>query len=343
MQLVSTSQFQSFTNQIFMKYYLDKIFSITNENDFEALALEAFRYQITNSEVYSDYVNYLNINTKEIDSIYKIPFLPVEFFKSKTIIAGNRTPEIEFTSSGTSGGASSHKVADVSVYERNFRYCFNYFYGNPQQYTILALLPSYLERSGSSLIYMTQKLIEDSNKIKSAFFLNNTKELYETLLTLDKMGERTLLLGVSFALIDFFETYRMSLKHCTIMETGGMKGRKQEIVRKELHDFLCERSGLNSIHSEYGMTELLSQAYSFGEGIFRTPPQMRVLIRDTNDPFEYELTGKSGGVNVIDLANIYSCPFIETKDLGRKLSDGSFEILGRFDNSDIRGCNLMYV
>ncbi len=327
-----------------MKRFTDKIFNIQTECDFDELALQAFDFQMENNPIYAEYVSHLNILPKRVSSVEKIPCLPIEFFKKKNIITKNLRPELIFTSSGTSGmQTSKHLVASPELYEQSFQHCFRTFYGEPSEYVFLALLPSYLERKGSSLVYMVERLIEDSHNPKSNFFLHNMNELAEVLQKLEDEGKKSILLGVSFALIDFFEAHDFQLKNTIIMETGGMKGRKEEMVREELHDFLCKRSGVSTIHSEYGMTELLSQAYSDGHGIFRTPKHMRILIRDTNDPFERLPNGKTGGVNVIDLANIYSCPFVETMDLGKKHSTNMFEILGRFDNSDVRGCNLMVV
>ncbi len=327
-----------------MKHYINNIFKIKSDADFEKLSLQAFHYQHKSNPVYRKYCDYLNIDSSKVQSIRDIPFLPVEFFKSQNIITENKKAEVVFTSSGTTGMQTSrHLVADTQLYDRSFMFCFNYFYHSIKNYVILALLPSYLERSGSSLIYMTEKLIAASEQKESAFFLHNTQELYNILQQLEMQKRPVILLGVSFALLDFFEEFEMQLNHTVIMETGGMKGRKKEIIRSELHEFICRRAGVDAVHSEYGMTELLSQAYSKGNSIFRTPPQMRILIRDTNDPFSYLPAGKTGGVNIIDLANIYSCPFIETKDLGKTHPDRQFEILGRFDNSDIRGCNLMVI
>ena len=236
---------------------------------------------------------------------------------------------------------SKHLVTDLNVYEESYLKGFEHFYGNIEDYTILALLPSYLERDGSSLIYMVDDLIKKSKKSKSGFYLHNLDELAKNLVDLDKKGEKVLLIGVSFALLDLIEKHKFKLQNTIIMETGGMKGRRKELIREELHAILCEGFGVSQIHSEYGMTELLSQAYSKGNGIFECPPWVKILIRDTEDPLTLLPKGKSGGINVIDLANVNSCSFIATQDLGKKHPDNSFEIIGRFDNSDIRGCNLM--
>ena len=268
--------------------------------------------------------------------------MPIQFFKSHQVICSEQEVEQIFTSSGTTGNLTSkHYVSDLSIYESSFNKGFQHFYGSITDYTILALLPSYLEREGSSLIYMVDRLIKSTNKPKSGFYLNNLTELKETLIELDTRGEKVLLLGVSFALLDLVESFQFNLKNTIIMETGGMKGRRKELVRHELHAILKEGFGVNQIHSEYGMTELLSQAYSKGDGIFECPNWMRVLTRDTEDALTIQQKEKTGGINVIDLANINSCSFIATQDLGKVYLNNTFEIIGRFDNSDIRGCNLM--
>jgi len=236
---------------------------------------------------------------------------------------------------------SKHLVSDISLYEQSYRNAFSEFYGSIEDYAILALLPSYLERSGSSLIYMVKDLIELSNNENSGFYLHNYEELTTKLIELDTSGQNVILIGVTYALLDLVEQQKFRLKNTIIMETGGMKGKRREMIREELHEILCDGFGVQSIHSEYGMTELLSQAYSLGNGVFECPAWMQILIRDTEDALTYVNSGKSGGVNVIDLANINSCSFIATQDLGKKYPNNSFEILGRFDNSDIRGCNLM--
>jgi hypothetical protein len=236
---------------------------------------------------------------------------------------------------------SRHLVSDVSFYEQSYRLGFSEFYGNIQDYVVLALLPSYLEREGSSLIYMVDDLIKRSEHPESGFYLHNTDELAEKLKKLDASGQNILLIGVTYALLDLAEQHSFSLQNTIVMETGGMKGRRREMIREELHQVLCQGLGVPSIHSEYGMTELLSQAYSLGEGIFECPPWMHILVRDTEDALSYVADGKTGGLNVIDLANLNSCAFIATQDLGKQYENGSFEVLGRFDHSDIRGCNLM--
>lgn len=321
-----------------------KINSLKSNNspDFEKLALEIFQFQAKNNLVYKQFIDLLNINPKEVYKIVDIPFLPIEFFKSHKVVSTTAKIEQTFLSSGTTGmQQSKHYVSDVSLYKESYLNGFNYFYGNIENYTILALLPAYLEREGSSLIYMVDDLIKKSKKPKSGFYLDNLEELAKNLIELDEKGEKVLLIGVSFALLDLVETYAFQLNNIMIMETGGMKGRRKELIREELHQILKDGFGVNKIHSEYGMTELLSQAYSKGNGIFECPPWMKILTRDTEDALTILPEGKSGGINVIDLANKNSCSFIATQDLGKTYNNGTFEVLGRFDNSDIRGCNLL--
>ena len=320
----------------------EEIFSISSTSEFKQLALRVFLYQAENNPVYREYLQILGTDVSKITSLEQIPFLPIEFFKSHQVISTNKEAQAIFTSSGTTGNLTSrHYVPDLKIYEASFAKGFEQYYGAVSDYCILALLPSYLEREGSSLIYMMEKLIKDSKHEKSGFYLHNHEELIATISDLKKQNQKILLLGVSFALLDLAEKFQLDLDGVIVMETGGMKGRRKEITREELHAFLTQRLGVEKIHSEYGMTELLSQAYSKGDSLFFTPSWMKILIRDTYDPFSYEKQGQSGGVNVIDLANINSCSFIETQDLGRIHADGSFEILGRFDHSDIRGCNLL--
>nr|WP_237699391.1 acyl transferase [Dokdonia sp. 4H-3-7-5] len=318
------------------------IFDITTDAQFEEAALEAFRFQFENNPTYRSFCDLLYKHPSEIKRSRDIPFLPIQFFKSHTILTSGSEASVIFSSSGTTGSSTSkHHVADLSLYEDSFKHAFAKAYGNPKDYVILALLPSYLERSGSSLIYMVDDLIKMSDHPDSGFYLNNLNELANKLESLDKAGQKVLLIGVSFALLDLVESHRFNLKNTIIMETGGMKGRRKELVRDELHEILCNGFGVSSIHSEYGMTELLSQGYSHGKGIFTTPPWMKVYTRDTEDALSLLESTKTGGLNVIDLANRFSCPFIATQDLGRVSKDGSFTVIGRFDNSDIRGCNLM--
>ncbi|WP_273275370.1 acyl transferase [Maribacter polysiphoniae] len=319
-----------------------QIFNISTEKEFESMAIDVFRFQLRNNSVYKEFCHYLDKTESNVKELKQIPFLPIDFFKSKKVVATKDQEQIVFSSSGTTGQVTSkHYVTQLKLYGQSFTKGFDHFYGDVSQYCILALLPSYLERSGSSLIYMVNDLIEKSNHADSGFYLKEIDALVETLTRLDNQGVKTLLIGVSFALLDVVEEHTLQLNNTLVMETGGMKGRRKELIREELHDILKKGFGVSEIHSEYGMTELLSQAYSKGNGIFNTPPWMKVLIRDTEDPLSYLPDGKTGGINVIDLANINSCSFIATQDLGKKSKDRSFEILGRFDHSDIRGCNLM--
>ncbi|KSA13232.1 LuxE/PaaK family acyltransferase [Maribacter dokdonensis] len=318
------------------------IFDIRTADDFLHHALRIFKFQYTNNPVYKAFCSYLNTDPNAVQTLEQIPFLPIEFFKSKSVLSSTDAAEITFTSSGTTGSETSkHHVTDLSLYEESYLKAFNHFYGDIEDYCVLALLPSYLERTGSSLIYMADDLIKKSKHPKSGFFLNEYEQLYKLLVELQKTDTKILIIGVSFALLEFTEQYQLDLKNAVVMETGGMKGRRKEIVRQELHELLSKGFGVPHIHSEYGMTELLSQAYSKGNGVFDCPSWMKILVRDTEDPLTYLKNGKSGGINVIDLANINSCSFIATQDLGKINHDGTFEIIGRFDNSDVRGCNLM--
>lgn len=326
-----------------MNPYTD-IFSIRSQKVFEKIALKVFRHQFDNNKVYQDFCLLLKKDKSNVKTIFEIPFLPIQFFKSHEILSSSNPIQETFTSSGTTGSVTSkHLVTDVTLYEQSFRNAFSQFYGNIEDYVILALLPSYLERKGSSLVYMVNDLIKASNQSKSGFYLHNYDELIPTLFELDSSGQNVLLIGVTYALLDLVEQQNFQLKNTIIMETGGMKGKRKEIIREELHTILCNGLGVPSIHSEYGMTELLSQAYSLGNGIFECPPWMAVLVRDTEDALTYVEDGKNGCINVIDLANINSCSFIATQDLGKKYPNHSFEVLGRFDASDVRGCNLMVV
>ena len=353
----------------------DKIFGV-KEGDFEALALEVFRFQGENNPVYKDFMKALKVDPANIRDITRIPFLPVRFFKSHEIKttafpAGVAEPGWEpqavFESSGTSGSINSHHlVKDISLYEESFTRGFELFYGPVKDWCMIGLLPSYLERKDSSLVYMVDKLIHLSEHPQSGFYLDEYEKLAAVLEELEKHHQKTLLIGVTFALLDFAEKYSLPLRHTVVMETGGMKGRRKEIIRREVHDVLKKAFGLNTIHSEYGMTELLSQAYSKGEGIFYGPPWMRILLRDEEDPLHVQslvfsreslagsqvqgnrltthdsrLTTLTGGINIIDLANIYSCSFIATDDVGKLNEEGSFEVQGRMDGSDLRGCSLM--
>ena len=320
------------------------IFSISNQKQFEKIALKTFRFQYENNLVYREFCDYLKIEVQKVKSLTQIPFLPIQFFKSHRVVSNTNPAQFTFTSSGTTGMTTSqHLVSDITLYEESYRKGFSQFYGNIEDYVVLALLPSYLEREGSSLIYMVEDLIQMTQNSESGFYLHNHDELIEKLLRLDEAGQNVILIGVTFALLDLIENRKFQLQNTIIMETGGMKGRRKEMIREELHEQLCEGFGVTAIHSEYGMTELLSQAYSLGEGVFECPSWIQILVRDTEDALTYVPEGKTGGINVIDLANINSCSFIATQDLGKKKPNNSFEVLGRFDNSDIRGCNLMVV
>lgn len=325
-----------------MNFTSENIFSIQHAEAFSALALEIFRHQATHCDVYEAYIHHLHINIDTVKAIANIPFLPISFFKTHSVLSNLKPVEVSFISSGTTGMVqSSHHITDVKLYEQSYLQAFNQFYGAIEDYCFLALLPSYQQRSGSSLIYMVNDLIEKSKHPKSGYFLYNYDELFETLNNLKFKKQKTVLIGVTYALLDFIEIYHLDFPDLIVMETGGMKGKRKEMVREELHEQLTKGFRVKSIHSEYGMTELLSQAYSLGAGIFNCPGWMQVLIRDTNDPLSLIENGKTGGINVIDLANLNSCSFIATQDLGKINSDGSFEVLGRFDNADIRGCNLL--
>jgi phenylacetate-coenzyme A ligase PaaK-like adenylate-forming protein len=318
------------------------IFSISNQKQFEKIALKIFRYQYENNVVYHEFCDYLKTEIHKVKTIKQIPFLPIQFFKSHIVLSNSNPIEATFTSSGTTGMITSkHLVTNVSLYEDSYRNAFSQFYGNIEDYVVLALLPSYLEREGSSLIYMVDDLIKLSNNPDSGFYLHNHEDLIQKLIALDNEGQNVILIGVTYALLDLVEKHKFNLKNTIVMETGGMKGKRKEMIREELHEKLCDVFGVNAIHSEYGMTELLSQAYSLGNGVFECPNWMQILVRDTEDALTYITTGKTGGINVIDLANINSCSFIATQDLGKKNINNTFEVLGRFDNSDIRGCNLM--
>ncbi|HMV14444.1 MAG TPA: acyl transferase [Chitinophagales bacterium] len=320
----------------------EKIFTVDDLN-FEKVALEIFHFQYTHNLVYKQFVDYLKTDINAIDSIEKIPFLPIDFFKSHTILINNATSQKLFESSGTTGMLNSkHYVADLRLYEQSFEKGFQQYYGNIEDWIILALLPSYLERDTSSLVYMVNALIQKSKNKDAGFYLNNLDELAAKLTQLSSNSyKKILLIGVTFALLDFAEQFPMDLSNISIMETGGMKGRRKEMTREEVHQQLQAAFQVPTIHSEYGMTELLSQAYSFGNSIFQTPNWMRVLKRDIYNPMQVSSNKGRGALNVIDLANIYSCAFIATQDIVNIRDNGYFEVLGRIDNSDIRGCNLM--
>jgi hypothetical protein len=321
----------------------DKIFTLKTRDDFDQAALETFNYQVSGNTVYHQFVDLLGVNPGSVDSPEKIPFLPAGFFRDHKVITGGQPEKIVFESSGTTGtSASRHYVVDPSLYKESFLKAFSLFYGDPGEYFIAALLPSYTGRKNSSLVYMMDEIINRSAYADSGFYRDNIRELFSNIKTAKGKGMKILLMGVSFALLDLAEQYHPDLEGVIIMETGGMKGRRKEITRGELHSVLKSAFNVEAIHSEYGMTELLSQAYSKGDGIFCTPPWMKIMIRDPHDPLSLlDEPGRTGGINIIDLANIHSCSFISTDDLGKLHADGSFEVLGRLDNSDIRGCNLL--
>lgn len=325
-----------------MKKYENQALKIQSPEEFEVYALELFQFQYENVAIYKKYVDLLTINPRSIKSVNQIPFLPISVFKTHEVICENCKPQTVFKSSGTTGmDRSTHLVHSLEVYKKSFQKGFDYFYGNVKDYTILALLPSYLEQGESSLVCMVDQLIKDSKNKDSGFYLDNYTELIEKITQLDQAGKKTILLGVSYALLDLIEMHDFNLNHTIVMETGGMKGRRKEMVKEELHAVLKSGFGVNQIHSEYGMTELLSQGYSKGNGIFETPPWMKIVVRDATDPLTILKENQSGGINVIDLSNHYSCAFIATQDLGKMHSDTTFSILGRFDHTDVRGCNLL--
>lgn len=324
---------------------INKIFNV-NPANFEAVTLEVFNFQYQNNVVLRQYCEILKINSAEVTSLEKIPYLPIQLFKTHQIKSTDFKEQQIFESSGTTGSINSkHYIKSTEIYEESFLKSFEIFYGDISQYCILGLLPSYLERGNSSLVYMVNKLIRLSRKSESGFYLNEFESLNLMLQKNEASGQKTLLIGVTYALLDFFEAYPMQLTHTIVMETGGMKGRKKEMSRAEVHKTLKKCCGLENIHSEYGMTELLSQAYSDGNGIFKSPPWMKILTRDPEDPFDISNldSNSEGAANIIDLANIFSCSFIQTDDLARTHSDSSFEILGRLENCDLRGCGLMII
>ncbi len=315
-----------------------KIFNVHSETMFTSLALEIFEYQSNHNPVYKEFIKHLG--RPKPKCIEEIPFIPIQFFKSHVLNCTNQS-DITFTSSGTgNSGFSAHHVANKEIYNLSCIESFKHFYGNPDDFVFLALLPNYLEREGSSLVYMMEYFIEKNPNSESGFFLYDHDTLYQTILELEQKGKKTILIGVSFALLDFFEKYQMNLNHTIIMETGGMKGKRKEITREELHSILKSATNLSEIHSEYGMTELLSQGYSEGNGIFKCPPWMKVIGGDIEDPLSFS-NKAHGNLKIIDFSNLYSCSFIQTQDLGQFYNDHSFEVLGRIDYSDTRGCNLM--
>ncbi len=318
------------------------IFNLQSPFEFNETALSLFRYQYRNNDIYKRFVDALGVSESQVYHPEYIPFLPVGFFKTHKVITGDFPEEVIFESSGTSGiDTSKHYVVDTDLYEQSFTNGLQLFYGDLSQYAVFALLPSYLERQNSSLVYMVEKILQKSNRQMGGFYLNELGALQQQLQEAKSRGLKIILIGVTFALLDMAESFPVNIPDAIIIETGGMKGRRKEITRVELHGQLCKSFGVKKIHSEYGMTELLSQAWSAGDGIFRCPPWMKVMIADINDPLSFLESGRTGGINIIDLANFHSCSFIATQDLGRVFEDGSFEVLGRFDNSDIRGCSLL--
>lgn len=330
---------------------VSELFFIRSNTDFTKKSLAVFRLQAKNNEVYREYLKQLKTAPEKINTIEQIPFLPVEFFKTHKIstepIVGNQKPKIFLSSGTTRQQRSKHYVSDLSIYEKSFRACFKNFYGDITNYAILALLPSYYENKDSSLLYMAMDMIKESKHSSSGFFYPNDETLEQSLKTLLSKKQKVLLLGVSFALLDLhlqssFKTFLKKNKGgLIIMETGGMKGRREELTREELHQQLCFKFEVDKIHSEYGMTELLSQAYSKGNGLFHAPSWMKVFIHDIHDPFTILSNGQTGTISIIDLANINSCSFVATQDIGKIHKNGVFEVLGRSDNSDLRGCNLL--
>ncbi len=326
-----------------MNFDINKVFEVTAAS-FETTALEVFAWQYQQVEIYRLYCDSIRRTPQSVNTLAEIPFLPIDFFKSHEVICKGMNAVKIFESSGTTGQVSSkHLVADLAIYEQSFKKCFKQYYGDVKDYVVLAMLPSYLERGNSSLVYMAQSLIEDSGQSASGFFLSNFEKLFGLLKQLKDGQQKVLLLGVTFALLDFADVYQIDFPDLIVMETGGMKGRREELTRQEIHEQLKTAFGVKQIHSEYGMTELLSQGYSNGNGVFTTPAWMKVLTRDVYDPFALQTGASSGAVNIIDLANVYSCSFIATGDLAKIGADGSFEILGRIDNAELRGCNLMMV
>jgi phenylacetate-coenzyme A ligase PaaK-like adenylate-forming protein len=320
----------------------ETIFNIKSEVQFTKIALDVFKHQFKNNKVYRSFCDLIHKHPSDVTKVEQIPFLPIQFFKTREVLSSLEEIDEIFTSSGTTGSITSkHFVTDINLYKESYLKGFVHFYGNIKEYAVLALLPNYLERNGSSLVFMVDDLIAKSKNSESGFYLNNIDELAKKLIYLEEKGQKILLIGVSFALLDLIEKHQFNLKNTIVMETGGMKGRRKELIRNELHQLLQKGFGVDEVHSEYGMTELLSQAYSKGSGVFKTPPWMKILARDTEDALTILPSGKAGGINVIDLANYNSCSFIATQDLGKVHENETFEIIGRFDNSDIRGCNLM--
>jgi len=320
----------------------EKIFEISSGKEFTDCALELFHFQYDHNIPYHAFVDALEVDIESIGRVEEIPFLPIEFFKTHDVVCSNIPPQAIFRSSGTTGMARSrHLVTDLSVYRRSFIRGFELRYGNPQDVQFLALTPTPEQAPDSSLVYMIQKLMDISNSPENGFFLASHTGLSARLRQRRAPNKKVVLIGLTYALLDFATHYPGDYTPLILVETGGMKGHRTEITREELHSLLCPAFGVEQVHSEYGMTELLSQAWSQGDGHFNTPPWMKVMIRDTYDPLSYLGTGETGGINIIDLANYDSCSFIATQDLGRMLDDGLFEVLGRFETSDIRGCSLL--
>jgi hypothetical protein len=319
---------------------LDDLFTSTGE-DIVPSALGLFRFQYANNPLYRQYTDLLGIDPQYVAGLGQIPFLPISFFKTQAVRTTDFIPEAIFASSGTTGMITSrHEIKELDLYTRSFSTCFERFYGNITDWCVLGLLPSYLERDNSSLVLMVDALIRQSGHAESGFYLYDHAALFHLLQQLERKGQKTLLIGVTFGLLDFAEKYTLSLHHTVVMETGGMKGRRREMTREELHAFLTQRLGVKTIHAEYGMTELLSQAYSPADGLFSCPPWMKVLVRSEDDPLDVRAEGE-GILNIIDLANRWSCGFLATEDVGRVRQDGRFEVSGRVDNSDLRGCSLL--
>ena len=318
----------------------DKIFNVDDKN-FEQIAFEVFQFQYTNNNIYKSYCDLLEKTPSNIGDISGIPFLPISFFKSHSVICTKKYDKVFHSSGTTNENLSKHYVSDIHIYEQSFLKNFIDNYGDPKDYVILGLLPNYMENENSSLIYMVNNLIKLSESNDSGFFLKEYDFIIEKMKSLARENKKIILIGVSYALLDLTESKNLNFENTIIIETGGMKGRRREMIKKELHETLKERTGLKKIHSEYGMTELLSQAYSKGDGIFSCPNWMRVFIRDINDPNFLYSNNKSGGINIIDLANINSCSFIATEDMGSLHKNGNFEIMGRIDHADTRGCNLL--
>ena len=315
----------------------DEIFAIRTPHEAERVALEVFRYQAERCAPYAEYVRLMGVDPQSVRRLEEIPFMPVELFKTHDIYCGAEPPQVVFTSSATTGMTPSrHAVADLRIYERSFVESFRLFYGEPSQWSIYGLLPNYLSRKGSSLVYMVDRLIGMCGS--GGFYLDNYEEM---LREMERDEKPKILLGVTYALLDVAEQYAPALRNTVVMETGGMKGRREELPKAELHRRLCEAFGVERIHSEYGMAALLSQAYSSGDGLFCAPPWMRVLTRDVNDPFARPATGRRGAIDIVDLANLHSCAFISTQDVGVLFEDGSFRIEGRVSDADVRGCNLL--